>query len=276
LAAAASLLVGGRILATRRAIEHAASLTFVGSIGETLAGGGTSPRHLRSGENLVRDPGEIESADDGSAELANAAGLGLHLGSATRVSLSGLLGSEGKNRVELRQGSLTCTVPHLGEGQHFSVATPDARVVVHGTVFSVQVDSKQTIGSQTCVRVTDGVVIVQHGSSETALNAGDSWGCERSASKATEVPASDTATESDPSVVDAAHGTLHSSQRTVDHGTLGEENRLFQAALAAERLGQKTGAELDLNRLLSKYPSSPLGPEARRALSRITGVTPGK
>ncbi len=276
LAAAASLLVGGRILATRGASEHSASLTFVGSVGETLAGGGASPRHLRSGESLSRDPGEIESADQGSAELVNAAGLGLHLGSATRVSLSGLIGSEGNNQVELRQGSLTCTVPHLGEGQRFSVATPDARVVVHGTVFSVRVDSKQTIGSQTCVRVTDGVVIVQHGSSETALNAGDSWGCEPSASKAAEEPTSDTTPEGDLSVADVNHGAPRSSQRSVDHGTLGEENRLFQAALAAERLGQKDRAELDLNRLLSKYPSSPLGPEARRALSRIAGVTPDK
>jgi TolA-binding protein len=55
---------------------------------------------------------------------------------------------------------------------------------------------------------------------------------------------------------------------------LGEENRLFQAALAAERLGQRDQAELSLNRLLSKYPSSPLAPEARRALSRILGAAP--
>lgn len=279
LAAAASFLLGGRFLFNRSA--NAASLTFVGSIGETVAGGGENPRHLRSGESLSRDPGEIVSAEQGSAELVNAAGLGLHLGGATRVSLAGLIGSEGKNQVELHQGSLTCTVPHLNEGQRFSVATPDARVVVHGTVFSVQVDPKQTSGSETCVRVTDGVVIVQHGGMETALNAGDSWGCidavtSAAAPQPTDAASVGTAQPSDDSVVDSGHPSSHGSQHGLERGTLSDENRLFQAALAAERLGQKDKAAFDLNRLLTKYPASPLGPEARRALSRIAGSTSGK
>jgi hypothetical protein len=275
LAAAASVLIGGRFLFQHNAAASTASLTFVGSVGDTVAGSGANPRHLRSGENLSLDPGEIESAEQGSAELVNAAGLGLHLGSATRVSLAGLIGPEGKNQVELRQGSLTCSVPHLKEGQRFSVATPDARVVVHGTVFSVQVDSKQASGSETCVRVTDGVVIVQHGGAETALNAGDSWGCSEVALPATQstpMASADAPQPSDGSTTDTNHAGVHSMQR----GTLSDENRLFQAALAAERQGQKDKAEAALNRLLSRYPSSPLGTEARRALARISGTTSGK
>jgi ferric-dicitrate binding protein FerR (iron transport regulator) len=279
LAAAASFLLGGRFLFNRSA--SAQTLTFVGSVGETVAGGGENPRHLRNGESLSRDPGEIVSAEQGSAELVNAAGLGLHLGGATRLSLAGLIGAEGKNQVELHQGSLTCTVPHLKEGQRFSVVTPDARVVVHGTVFSVQVDSKQTSGSETCVRVTDGVVIVQHAGSETALNAGDSWGCAEAVTGAAPPQPTDVAPvaapqPSDGAVVDSSRTSAHGSPHGLDRGTLGDENRLFQAALAAERLGQKDKAAFDLNRLLTKYPASPLGSEARRALSRIAGSTSGK
>ena len=278
LAAAAISMVGTRWLAGHHRGPPAASLTFVGSVGETVARGGASPRKLRSGESLTSDPGEVESAEPGSAELVNSAGLGLRLGSATRVSLSGLVGAEPRNQVELRHGLLTCTVPHLNEGQRFSVATPDALVVVHGTVFSVRVDSQRTSGSETCVRVTDGVVIVQHGDSETALNAGDSWGCAPSidgAPKPADAAASAASSDNNGAAAEPNRGAFHGPVRAVEHGTLGEENRLFQAALAAERLGQKDKAELGLNRLLSKYPGSPLAPEARRALSRIAGTLAG-
>ncbi|HEY4104823.1 MAG TPA: FecR domain-containing protein [Polyangiaceae bacterium] len=270
LAAAACLLVGARFVSLRGAGAGASVLTFVGSVGDTVAG--VNERQLKAGERLNTDPGEIVTATQGSAELVNGVGLGLHLGAATRVSLSELVGNENKNQVELRQGSVTCTVPHLSEGQRFSVATPDARVVVHGTVFTVQVDSKQTSGKQTCVKVTDGVVIVQHGGSEIALNAGDSWGCDESAS--TKALDSSEASSVDPSDNGAAEGTRvpRGAARGSERGTLSDENRLFQSALAAERLEQKDKAELDLNRLLTKYPSSPLAPEARRALGRITSA----
>jgi hypothetical protein len=268
-AAVGVALVGTRLFVTHSAGGQAGSLTFVGSVGDTVARGSSSTRHLRSGDQLNRDPGEIESAEQGSAELVSSAGLGLHLGGGTRLSLSGLVGSGGRNQVELRQGSLVCTVPHLSEGQHFSVATPDARVVVHGTVFTVQVDPQQNAGQRTCVRVTDGVVIVQHGNLETALNAGDSWGCNEASG---EEPSgvSRAAQPGTDGEADSNRAELHkAAPHTNERGTLGDENRLFQAALAAERQGQKAKAEQTLNRLLTKYPSSPLASEARRALSRV-------
>ena len=142
LAAAASVLFGVHHLGQlgqRGSQPPALAITFVGSVGQTMARSGASPRALHAGENLLGDPGEIETAAVGSAELVTSAGLGLNLGAATRVSLSGLVGTPAVNQVDLRQGLLTCSVPHLHEGQRFSVQTPDARVVVHGTVFSVRV-----------------------------------------------------------------------------------------------------------------------------------------
>jgi len=50
---------------------------------------------------------------------------------------------------------------------------------------------------------------------------------------------------------------------------LDEENRLFQAGLAAERVGDFRSATQSLEQLLSAYPASPLAADARLALSRV-------
>jgi len=282
LAAAASVLFGVYHFGQRRSLPPTLAITFVGSVGQTMARSGASPRALHAGENLLGDPGEIETAAVGSAELVTSAGLGLNLGAATRVSLSGLVGTPAVNQVDLRQGLLTCSVPHLHEGQRFAVQTPDARVVVHGTVFSVRVDSNQT----TCVEVTDGVVIVQHAGRDTALNAGDHWGCSASprpsltssASQAASPSASLAASPSAPeraheSAVSERHPVLHGSARAAERGTLAEESRLLQEALAAERVGQPERAQIMLNQLLARFPSSPLASEARRASARIASAS---
>ncbi|MET0792542.1 MAG: FecR domain-containing protein [Polyangiaceae bacterium] len=266
LAAAALASFGALRLAQRHATPAPVLLTFVGSVGQTVAQGSEAPHSLRAGEALAVDPGEIQTAPSGSAELVSSAGLGLRLGGATRVALGGLLGPDAKQQVALQQGLLTCSVPHLSEGQRFSVQTPDARVVVHGTVFSVHVDATRAAGTQTCVEVTDGVVIVQHSGAETALNAGDSWGCEGSA------PSSAAPSEAshDSDVAPVPNGAISKlNPRVTEHGTLSDERRLFQRALTADRLGQHDQAETLLNQLLTKYPSSPLAADARRALSRI-------
>ena len=275
-AAAASVLFGMHRLGSRGSAPPALAITFVGSVGQTMARSGVERRPLRAGEALLGDPGEIETAEQGSAELVTSAGLGLNLWSATRVSVSGLVGGRASNQVELRQGALTCSVPHLNEGQHFSVQTPDARVVVHGTVFSVRVDSTRAHGAETCVRVTDGVVIVQHAGTETALNAGDHWGCNSSPSLPPVEPAPfEPVPERDVSVTER-RSAPRSSSRPQERGTLGEESRLLQDALAAERVGQRDRAQSLLNQLLGRYPSSPLAAEARRASSRIASASAGK
>jgi hypothetical protein len=271
LAAAAGVLFAVHHFGRSSFVQPALTITFVGSVGQTTAHSGVASRALRAGEALPNEPGEIASAADGSAELVTSAGLGLKLGGATRVSLSGL---STVNQVELKQGLLTCSVPHLSEGQRFSVQTPDARVVVHGTVFSVQVDASRALGAATCVEVTDGVVIVQHIGGETALNAGDRWGC---ATNPVPAPVSAPAPAPVPNGgASERHSVPRSGARHAEQSTLGEESRLLQEALTAERVGQRERAQGLLNQLLARYPNSPLAPEARRASSRIASASAGK
>jgi len=293
MAAAAGVAFGVHHFAERAPASAPLVITFVGSVGQATARATEKTRPLRAGESLLGDPGEIETVAEGSAELVTSAGLGLNLGGATRVSLSGLVGAAATNQVELRRGYLNCSVPHLQEGQRFSVQTPDARIVVHGTVFSVRVDANRARGSETCVEVTDGVVIVHHDGRETALNRGDRWGCESSASataggrfEANAVSAATTgsATEGKSDSAAIEHHELNehraASRNAVrapqQHGTLGEESRLLQEALAAERMGQSERAQSLLNQLLARYPSSPLLPEARRASVRISSASAAK
>lgn len=289
LAAAAGVVFGVHRLVQPGPAQPALVITFVGSVGQTTARAsaiaGDNPRLLRAGESLLGDPGVIETVADGSAELVTSAGLGLNLGSATRVSLTGLVGIAASNQVKLEQGYLNCSVPHLHEGQRFSVQTPDARVVVHGTVFSVRVDGSREHGRETCVEVTDGVVIVQHDGSETALNRGDRWGCDANENPAAKLaanpsssaaPAAESAAvERDTDVNEHRPGS-RVAPRAPQHGTLAEESRLLQEALAAERTGQPDRAQSLLNQLLARYPSSPLAPEARRASTRIASSLPRK
>ena len=274
LTAAAGVLFAVHRFAALPATPPGLIITFVGSVGQTTAYASESTRALHAGESLLGDPGEVETVTEGSAELVTSAGLGLNLGGATRVSLTGLVSVPAANQVELRHGVLTCSVPPLHEGQRFSVQTPDARVVVHGTVFSVRVDSQRASGNRTCVEVTDGVVIVQHGGSETALNRGDRWGCEANPSAQPAKPPIESAPELDPAVSEPR--PVARSPRATQRGTLAEESRLLQEALAAERLGQRPRAQSLLDQLLSHYPSSPLAAEARRASARIASAAAGK
>jgi len=78
----------------------------------------------------------------------------------------------------------------------------------------------------------------------------------------------------EPAAIESAessHTPPKASPHAPDHGTLGAETSLLQRALAAERRGNRDQTQALLNQLLSKYPSSPLAPEARRALTRVSG-----
>jgi len=210
--------------------------------------------------------GEFVTAPQSDASLRSASGLEIGVFEKSRVSLAGLRAGS-SNSVSLATGDIRCRVPHLGDRHTFSVITPNATVVVHGTVFRVTV-SDHSGATETCVRVEEGVVGVQTPAGETLVTADRSWGC-----KVEEQPA---ALRAPPPPSEHLSNPIRSVPKEkaagparAQSGTLDQENRLFQAGLSAERQGDQDVAIAFFEQLLSRYPDSPLASDTRRALTRV-------
>jgi hypothetical protein len=121
------------------------------------------------------------------------------------------------------------------------------------------------------------VWILSHGERLAVLKAGDVWSSERNPvaeSPAANAPAVDgapTAAVKAPHVAQA-RPTGGATREAVAPGSLAEENRLFEAALAARNGGDDGRAADAFGVLLSRYPRSVLAEQALaerfRALSR--------
>jgi hypothetical protein len=223
-----------------------AMLRVSASVGVVTHDTGKSTETLVAGDvaNLPAR-GRITTAE-GAEALIESKGLEVTLRERTEVGVS----DESLRSVRVARGGVRCVVPPLGPYRQFSVVTPDATVIVHGTVFSVQFDRDT---KQSCVAVEEGVVSVRHGTGKTWLEAGESWGC----------PPSDAA------AADEIPTTNEPSAPRLQPGTLAAENALFRSAIAAERKGDDAQARAKLQKLLTKYPESPLAPEARATLARL-------
>lgn len=228
---------------------------------------------LSAGDKLTLPvEGELQTDGGSRATLETAQGLTLRIEGGSRLALLGMSAGGSDRSVELHDGQIQCAVPKLAPGERFSVVTPNARVVVHGTRFAVRVDSAEVGVTRTCVRVSEGVVAVHHGGDVVTLLAGGEWGCR----------ADERAAEGDSQHADRmTQPTVHGSGRTGvarrserGSGTLAEETALLQTALAAERTGQFDAATAALTRLLSRFPDSPLGPEARDVQRRVSHEQP--
>jgi hypothetical protein len=232
---------------------------------------GTS-RALSAGDKLMLPvEGELQTDDGSRATLETAQGLRLEVEESSRLALSGMSSAGSDRSVELHDGQIQCAVPKLGPGERFSVVTPNARVVVHGTRFAVRVDSSEAGVTRTCVRVSEGVVAVHHGGDVATLFAGDEWGC-RPDERAAQVGSGQAGPVAPLPAVHGRTGVPHRFER--GPGTLAEETALLQTALAAERTGQFDVAAAALTRLLSRFPDSPLGPEARAVQKRVSHEQP--
>jgi len=151
--------------------------------------------------------------------------------------------------------------------------TPDATVVVHGTVFRVAVSgptATQPTLPRTCVQVEEGVVSVKTSSAEVFVRAGESWGCATQLEPAAALPLpAEHAAESLPSAGVRPSKPKERETFKAPSGTLDEENALFQAGLSAERQGNARAATTSFELLLARYPASPLAADARGALARV-------
>jgi hypothetical protein len=282
LLAALSAGVGAGLLYGR--IDDDTSSDGVTVSGELVQVGDREQRTVLSGSLEVSPLGRVETKTTG-AEITTREGLDLVLGPLTSARIGQIGGSRPKQRVRLESGSIECKVPKLPSGSQFSVVTPDALVVVHGTRFSVEVQPDEDGAPNTCVRVTEGKVAVHGKAPEPVfLLPGQQFGCdiptapEKAAQAVANEPAG-TPSEADqrPNVRNKRpRVALDSAKKPVveERGTLAEETALLQAAVGAEQRGDITGARANLHELLTKYPKSPLGEDARLMLERLSSREP--
>jgi len=225
---------------------------------------------LTQGETLAGPVGgELRTAATSSTRLATEQGVELALSGGTSVLLHGLELSQGERRVLLTRGEISCEVPKLPAGESFVVITPDSRVIVHGTAFSVRVSGS----GGTCVRVRQGAVAVQQAAGRVELTADQTWGCEP-APRISTAPAPEAkpaaAVRESRALAPRISSKGKPSFASTPTGTLALETELLQAALAAEQQRDYATAQTRLRTLLSRYPDSPLAPEAWQALTRVS------
>lgn len=224
---------------------------------------------------------ELATSEAAGSELVLPSGTQIDVEVLTRVSLAQL--ETTGERVRLTIGAIFVQVPTLAQGASFSVETPDAVVVVHGTAFRVRVERDASGGARTGVTVRDGRVTVEQGSRRLLLGPGDSWTSSEPAKSAVleraepaSQPPGNTTEPASPAAM-AKNGsrqpTTNSEPSSASATDLARQNELFSLAEATRRRGDDAGALARFDLLLTRYPTSPLAPEARverfRALKRL-------
>jgi hypothetical protein len=156
-------------------------------------------------------------------------------------------------RFTLRSGSLHADVAKLVTGQRFLVTTADAEIEVRGTSFTVAVSDHPTCGTLTSVAVTEGTVWVRFHGTESVLVAGASWPPPCTAA----LPVTPATTQK-PASVAIAPAVTHAAPSpslspapspAMETSFLGEQNRIFEDAIAAKRRGDVAGALAGFDRL---------------------------
>ena len=232
-------------------------------LGTAQVGGGpaASDSALGTGISLQAPPGapvRIGSADGTVLTLEARGELSVVEQSATR-------------RFALRHGAVRAQVAHLHDGERFLIATDDAEIEVHGTVFRVALadgDPGCEDGRRTRVSVTEGIVSVRAGGRETLVAAGDTWpACARTATATATAPvtAPAPAPPARPLAAAVAGGGRHQVQTlpalpapSRQTAGLSLANDLFAAAVRARREHRTDEAVRLFARLLEVAPDGPL------------------
>jgi hypothetical protein len=230
-------------------------LTQEGKVG--VVGAGAAKRALHDGDAL-------QTAAGARAHLATSK-ASVSVSESTELKLS--QPSAAEERISLRRGRVDVSVDKAVETKRsVVVVTPDAEVVVRGTVFDVRVEPWAG-ATHTRVHVTRGSVwVLAQGVQVALLSAGQSWsssgGVEAVEAKPALVPTPVTEAVAPPVVAKAvapgapAAAKKEASPRRV--GTLAEENRLFAAGVEARNRGDAGRAAELFGELLSTYPQSTL------------------
>ena len=130
-------------------------------------------RVVGSGERAVRDGDSLQTATGAHAHLLTSKSS-VNVSEATELKLS--RPSPAEERISLRRGRVDLEVQKAVETKRAVVVeTPDAEVVVRGTVFDVRVDPLAN-ATNTHVHVTRGSVwVLAQGVQVALLSAGQSW-----------------------------------------------------------------------------------------------------
>ncbi len=221
-------------------------------------------------------PGDSLRTADQGARLALSSGAQVDVSGVTELRYEAPQAAGWMHEsIRLDQGRVDVHVPKLPQGGSFDVVTPDARVEVHGTRFSVSVDRASGGVTTTHVAVTEGRVRVSSRGADTTLGAGDAWTSRPATAPAPATSAAPVAPAPPrPSAAPVAPAPASPPRVAAAPGsTLAQQNRLFQQAMAARRAGDDRRAIALLDQLLARYPGSPLEQDARverfRALKRL-------
>jgi hypothetical protein len=233
-------------------------------------------RTLRAGQSLgLTGVGALEApAERPAVRVQLSAEVGVTLAPAARVRPI----ATGASRdgwpatlevLALERGAAHFQVKKLGDARRFHVLTADADVEVRGTAFDVSLRPGAT--PQTCVSVSEGLVLVASGLTSRLLAAGESWGCEVKGQVGTGTGTGTNGREANGTGARVRTASIAASLSKRGAG-LGEQNRLFQAALAAERAGVLDEAARRYRQLLALAPEGPLATQARANLAAVSGA----
>jgi hypothetical protein len=264
----AVLLVSG--LRLHRSVPEKTALLQVRLRGTVLCQHGREPGSWTRCDPLGLASGDgLRTLELARAEIETRAGVQLDLAGASELTLTSIEPGRRSSRVGLSLGRLDVRVPHLTRGESFAVVTPRATVTVHGTAFTVEVSKAPNEAFLTCVRVSEGAVVVRHAAGEDSVLPGGSWGCIDARSSDAAPPAPALAPSPSPSGPPAFARRNPTANPNAQASTLGVEAALMQKALGAERSGDLATAERMLVTLLRSYPDSVVAPDARAALERV-------
>jgi hypothetical protein len=245
------------------------------------------------GRDEVLTAGMTLSSGDRVSTTAEAfASLGLEAGIRVDLATATTVAVVSKEEIELRVGRVDVNVPKLpGVARRLAVNTPDTKVLVLGTIFSVEVDGANFL-PETRVGVTRGAVSVLHHGDESLVEAGQAWRStkprERQAllEEETSAPPPDApqpvkAAEARPAVQTqrrrpksepASVGDTE-GENEAPPSSLSRQNTIFERGLRARDQGDPERAAYWFEQLLSRYPMSPLAESAEReraaALARM-------
>lgn len=266
-AAAGFVLISGLFFREHRAHDGGsiAGLDRVsGTVVLTQAG---TVRVVGSGERALRDGDSLQTAAGARAHLTTLKSS-VEVSESTELKLS--QPSAAEERISLRHGRVDVAVDKAVESRRSVVVeTPDAEIVVRGTIFDVRVEPLLS-ATNTRVHVTRGSVwVLSQGVQVALLSAGQSWssagGVEAAAvpplpGRAEAPSATESVTSPAPAAAKAgsASGATKKASSARKAGTLAEENRLFAAGVEARNRGDAARAAELFGELLGSYPQSTL------------------